>query len=143
MLEFGRFLQEGTDMFKRSLEGMNVLVFLTDQERAIQHFPKGWAGKNLPGLERLRKHGLSFDRAFCNACMCSPSRATMMTGYFSAQHGVKWTLEENMSPPQNPQAELPLHLPNLATVMKAVGYSTPYKGKFHITKTHARNGEWR
>jgi arylsulfatase A-like enzyme len=48
-----------------------------------------------------------------------------------------------MSPPQNPQAELPLHLPNLATVMKAVGYSTPYKGKFHITKTHAPNGQWR
>ena len=28
----------------RGLGGMNVLVFLTDQQRAIQHFPPGWAG---------------------------------------------------------------------------------------------------
>jgi choline-sulfatase len=129
-------------MSKRSVEGMNVLIFLTDQERAIQHFPRGWARKNLPGLERLRRHGLSFTRAFCNACMCSPSRATMMTGYFPAQHGVKWTLEQNMSPPANPQAEMPLDLPNLATVMAAAGYSTPYKGKFHLTKPANPDGTY-
>src|ERR1700682_6168209 len=109
---------------KRQVEGMNVLVFMTDQERAIQHFPKGWARKNLPGLERLRRNGLSFSRAFCSACMCSPSRATLMTGYFPAQHGVKWTLEQDIV---FPQKEMPLDLPNIATVMAAAGYSTPYK----------------
>jgi len=124
---------------KRSVEGMNVLVFMTDQQRAIQHFPKDWARKNLPGLERLRKHGLTFPRAFCNACMCSPSRATLMTGFFPAQHGVKWTLEQNIV---SPQAELPLDLPNLATVMAAAGYSTPYKGKFHLTKPVNPSGTW-
>src|SRR6266849_668207 len=110
----------------RNLKGMNVLVFLTDQQRAIQHFPKGWAKKNLPGDERLMRHGLTFSRAFCNACMCSPSRATLMTGYFPAQHGVKWTLEQDIV---SPQAEMPLDLPNIATVMATAGYSTPYKGK--------------
>ena len=79
----------------RTVAGMNVLLFITDQERALQHFPKNWARKNLPGLERLTRHGLTFTRAFCNACMCSPSRATVMTGYFPAQHGVRWTLEQN------------------------------------------------
>jgi choline-sulfatase len=117
-----------------SLKGMNVLIFLTDQERAIQHFPPHWAEKNLPGQERLKKTGLTFDRAFCNACMCSPSRATLLSGYFPAQHGVKWTLEENMPFPQYPQKALPLDLPNLGTVMAAAGYATPYKGKFHLTK---------
>src|SRR5579859_663946 len=125
---------------RRNLKGMNVLIFLTDQERAIQHFPRGWAKKNLPGEERLKKYGLTFPRAFCNACMCSPSRATLMTGYFPAQHGVKWTLEQGMPATQYPQQELPLHLLNLATVMTTVGYSTPYKGKFHLTKAHNPSG---
>src|SRR5258708_29365994 len=119
---------------KPNLKGMNVLIFMTDQQRAIQHFPPGWAKKNLPGDDRLMKHGLTFQRAFCNACMCSPSRATFMTGYFPAQHGVKWTLEQNMPDNKYPQQEMPLHLPNPATVMASAGYSTPYKGKIHLTK---------
>jgi len=117
-----------------NLKGMNVLIFLTDQERAIQHFPPGWADRNLPGQDRLKRTGLTFRRAFCNACMCSPSRATLMTGYFPAQHGVKWTLEQGMSGSQHPQKDLPLDLPNLGTVMAAAGCATPYKGKFHLTK---------
>src|SRR5688500_14086740 len=72
--------------------GMNAILFLTDQERAIQHFPEGWEERNLPGMPRLRRHGLSFDRAFCNSCMCSPSRASLFTGFFPAQHRVVDTL---------------------------------------------------
>jgi len=124
----------------RSLKGMNVLLFLTDQERAIQHFPPGWAANNLPGDRFLKEHGLAFENAFCNACMCSPSRATLMSGYFPAQTGVKWTLEQDMSPPANPQQTLPTDLANLATVMTAAGYSATYKGKFHVTKPANRNG---
>jgi hypothetical protein len=41
---------------------MNVLVFLTDQQRAIQHFPRGWAKRNMPGLTRLKRHGMTFDQ---------------------------------------------------------------------------------
>ena len=118
----------------RDYSGMNVLLFITDQQRATMHFPNGWEAQNLPGMTRLKNNGLSFSRAFCSSCMCSPSRATLFTGYFPAQHGVKYTLEENMSPPANPQSELPLNLPNLATVMKAAGYSMPYKGKWHLSK---------
>ena len=33
--------------------GMNIIVFITDQERAIQHFPRAWARTHLPGLTRL------------------------------------------------------------------------------------------
>jgi len=89
-------------------------MFITDQERAIQHFPPGWAKKNLPRLDRLQRHGLTFENAFTNSCMVSPARSTLMTGFFTAQHGVKYTLEEDMPSDQYPQVEMPLDLPNIA-----------------------------
>ncbi len=119
---------------RKDVAGMNIILFLTDQERAIQHFPQNWLRQNLPGMRRLRQHGLSFERAFTNACMCSPARSTLMSGYFPAQHGVKYTLEEDMEPPKNPQVSLPTDLKNLATVMKAAGYNVVYKGKWHCSK---------
>jgi arylsulfatase A-like enzyme len=118
----------------RSVAGMNVLLFLIDQQRPVMHFPKNWEKQNLLGLHRLKQHGLSFERAFCNSCMCSPSRATLMTGLFPAQHGVKYTLEEDMPTPPYPQVELPLDLPNLASQMSAAGYHVPFKGKWHLSK---------
>ena len=41
-------------------------------------FQPDWAKKSLPGLNRLKTNGLSFERAFTNACMCSPARATLL-----------------------------------------------------------------
>jgi choline-sulfatase len=122
---------------KKDVAEMNIVLILTDQERAIQHFPQNWLRKNLPGMRRLRQHGVSFERAFTNACMCSPARSTLMSGYFPAQHGVKYTLEEDMPFPEyKAQKELPRppQMANLATVMKAAGYNVVYKGKWHCSK---------
>jgi arylsulfatase A-like enzyme len=122
---------------RKNVAGMNVILILTDQERAIQHFPQNWLRKNLPGMRRLRRHGLSFERAFTNACMCSPARSTLMSGFFPAQHGVKYTLEEDMPYPEYPlQVELPRppELANPATVARAAGYTPVYKGKWHCSK---------
>jgi arylsulfatase A-like enzyme len=131
----GPFLHAGLKATSQSLPVRNVIVFLTDQERAIQHFPDGWESQNLPGLTRLKQNGLSFESAFTNACMCSPARSTLMSGYFPAQHGVKYTLEDNMTDPmKNPQVELPVDLPNIATVMAAAGFNVVYKGKWHCSK---------
>ena len=113
----------------------NVILFMTDQQRATQHFPPGWEEQNLPGLTRLKSHGLTFENAFTNACMCSPARSTLMSGYFPAQHGVKYTLEKNMPEDRrHPQVELPSYLPNIATVMSASGFNSVYKGKWHCSK---------
>jgi arylsulfatase A-like enzyme len=119
---------------ERSLRGMNVLLFVTDQERAIQHFPSGWAAQNLPGLTRLQQNGLTFTHAFTNSCMCSPARSTLMSGFYPARHGVKYTLEEDMPAGQYPQVELPADLPNPATVAAAAGYTPVYKGKWYCSK---------
>lgn len=124
------------------MAGMNVVLFITDQDRAIQHFPPGWERENLPGLTRLKRNGIEFERAFTNSCMCSPARASLMTGYFPAQHGVKYTLELSMDDPDEyPQVEMPLDLPNPATVMSAAGYSAVYKGKWHLNKP-ANGSTW-
>ena len=114
----------------------NVILFLTDQERAIQHFPPDWESQNLLGLTRLKQNGVSFENAFTNACMCSPARSTLMSGYFPAQHGVKYTLEEDMTHPEkNPQVQLSVRLKNVATVMSAAGFNqVVYKGKWHCSK---------
>lgn len=117
-----------------AVAGKNILIFINDQQRATQHFPKGWEEENLPGLTRLKQNGLSFENAFTNACMCSPSRATMFTGLYPAQHGVKYTLEEDMPADQYPQVELSPDLTNLASVMSAAGYEVVYKGKWHCSK---------
>jgi len=125
----------------RGLGGMNVLLFLTDQQRSIQHFPRGWGRRNLPGLTRLQRHGMLFEHAFTNACMCSPARSTLMSGYFPAQHGVKYTLETDMPAPQYPQVELSTSFKNLASVSRAAGYTPVYKGKFHCNKP-ANGTDW-
>ncbi len=133
--------QPHRDSPAREVAGMNVLVFLTDQQRAIQHFPPGWARRNMPGLTRLQHHGLTFENAFTNACMCSPARSTLLSGYFPAQHGVKYTLEANMPAPQYPQVELATTFKNPATVVAAAGYIPVYKGKFHCVK-QANGASW-
>ena len=114
----------------RGLGGMNVLLFLTDQQRAIQHFPRDWGRRNMPGLTRLQEHGMLFEHAFTNACMCSPARSTLMSGYFPAQHGVKYTLETDMPAPQYPQVELSTNFKNLASVSRAAGTHRSTRASF-------------
>jgi choline-sulfatase len=84
----------------------------------------------------LLAHGLQFTRAQCNAAACSPSRATLLTGLYPAQHGVKHVIQCN-DPKNEVQRHLPIlpsHLPNLATVMAAAGYHVVLKGKFHLSR---------
>lgn len=132
---------------------MNVIIFLTDQERATQNFPENWEENNLPGLTRLKKNGLTFTNAFTNSCMCSPARSTFMSGVLPATHGVKYTLEEDMDAENYDQVELPLppnspresegmKLKNIATVMSAAGYDVVYKGKWHCSKPANSDGDW-
>jgi choline-sulfatase len=79
-------------------------------------------------------NGLTFENAFCSACTCSPTRATLPPGYFAAQHGVKYTLEEEMPDDQFPQVEQSPHFKNVASVMAAAGCSVVHKGKWHPSK---------
>jgi choline-sulfatase len=72
----------------------NLLVVITDQMRAPQHWPdeRGWLAELMPNDTELARTGLRFNNAFTNTAMCSPSRATLFTGRFPAEHGVDLTL---------------------------------------------------
>ena len=121
----------------------NLLLIVTDQEREVMHWPEGWAEANLPARTRLLRHGLRFTRAQCNTAACSPSRATLLTGLYPAQHGVKNVLRcDNLREQgQRRLSLLPSHLPNLATVLDAAGYHVVLKGKFHLSRPVAFNHE--
>ncbi len=72
----------------------NLLLLITDQQRAAQHWPNdpGWLRELMPADHELARTGLSFEKAFCVSCMCSPSRASLLTGTWPARHGVPLTL---------------------------------------------------
>ena len=52
----------------------NLVLLITDQQRAPQHWPKepGWLEDLMPGDAELRRTGISFTRAFTATAMCSP-----------------------------------------------------------------------
>jgi choline-sulfatase len=72
----------------------NFLVLITDQQRAPRHWPDdpGWLRQLMPNDAEIRRTGVSFRNAFCNSAMCSPSRASLFTGLYPAEHGVELTL---------------------------------------------------
>jgi arylsulfatase A-like enzyme len=113
--------------------GRNVIIFITDQQRALQWFPAGWAEANLPCQTALADTGVTFSRAFTNTAMCTPARTTLFTGLYPAQHLSADTLSEG-----NVQSETEHQLnptyPNLGAVMTAAGYEMAYIGKYHLSK---------
>jgi choline-sulfatase len=84
----------------------NLLLLVTDQQRRPRHWPDdpGWLAQLMPNEAALAATGLSFDNAFCNTAMCSPSRATLFSGRYPAQHGVELTLTAADLRPDNHNA---------------------------------------
>ena len=130
--------------FKQKLEKLgkqpDIILIITDEQTTPgENFPKDWERKNLPTLTRLKENGFSFDKAFCNTCMCSPSRSTLHTSTYPAIHGVTQTLTEggNMSPGEQ---VLDVKMPNIMNVLWAQGYDTQYRGKWHMSKGIAPTG---
>jgi choline-sulfatase len=74
----------------------NVLLLITDQQRFPRHWPDepGWLRELMPNDAELARTGLTFNNAYCNTAMCSPSRSTLFTGLYPAHHGVPLTLTQ-------------------------------------------------
>jgi len=105
----------------------NILVLMTDQERHHMHWPQGWAEKNLPSLQRLKRHGLYFNRAYTAASQCSPSRAVMLTSRFAPVNRVTRTFLW-------PGLQHKDRQPNIGSLLKEkAGYEVIWKGKWHLS----------
>ena len=114
----------------------NIFLIITDQEREVMHWPEGWAEENLPARERLKANGMTFNRAYIATAACSPSRASLFTGLYPAQHGVTRLLQSNdpYSADQTHQTQLSSHTQNMAKMLASAGYNVVFKGKWHLTK---------
>jgi choline-sulfatase len=115
----------------------NILILITDQQRAVMHFPKDWSEKHLPSLTLLKNNGVEFVQGFCNSCMCTPSRSTLFTSLYPAQHGCTDTLSFGgkysiTEPTLDPT------LPNLAKMLRPY-YDVHYRGKWHLSKGGMNN----
>lgn len=122
-----------SDRLANLSEQPDIIMIITDQERATQHFPENWEKENLKSLTFLKENGFSFDRAFCNTCMCSPSRSTLLTGLYPAQHHVTQTLTSG-GKYSSGEVTLDNTLPNVARMLVGAGYDVHYRGKWHISK---------
>jgi arylsulfatase A-like enzyme len=72
----------------------NIMLVITDQQRFPRHWPEdpGWLAQLMPNDSELARTGVRFTHGFCNSAMCSPSRATLLTGRYPAEHKVTLTL---------------------------------------------------
>ena len=121
----------------------NIVLIITDQEREVMHWPEGWAEENLHARNRLMANGLTFRNAHCATAACSPSRASLMTGLYPAQHGVKGLIfcDDPNAKWQRSRAQLSPDIPNIAAVMAEAGYHVVLKGKFHLSRPVKYDGE--
>ena len=95
------------------------------------HWPSGWVKTHLPSQARLMKHGLSFERAYTSASMCSPSRAALLTSQYSTVNHVALTLSDSTESPTLPSKDV---LTNLAAlIQEKTDYEVVWKGKWHLS----------
>jgi arylsulfatase A-like enzyme len=99
----------------------NVLFIWTDQQRPDTLGAYGNRRIQTPHVDRLAATGAVFERAYCTQPVCSPSRASVLTGLYPHSHGV----------PQN-NVPLPAEVPTLAELLRPHGYATGYVGKWHL-----------
>lgn len=58
----------------------NIIFIVSDQHRAGLTKREGYPLDTSPTLDKLAEGGVGFDRAYCTAPLCAPSRASMLTG---------------------------------------------------------------
>ncbi|MCC7374552.1 MAG: sulfatase [Verrucomicrobiales bacterium] len=99
----------------------NVLFILCDDLRPAALGAYGSKHVRTPNIDGLAKEGVRFANAFCTTSLCSPSRASILTGVYAHRHGVR----DNFT-------ELPAALPHWPGRLHDTGYATAYIGKWHM-----------
>lgn len=99
----------------------NLIIFLPDQQRADTIACYGGAKVHSPNLGKLASESIIFDRAYVTQPVCSPSRASLMTGLWP--HTTGCTQNGGEIGPQ-------FHV--LTELLEDTDYRTAYMGKWHL-----------
>lgn len=99
----------------------NIVFILSDDHRwnHMGFMDHPWI--QTPNLDRMAKEGVVFNNAFCTTSLCSPSRASFVTGQYAHKHGVI----NNLIPWDNKNV-------TVLELMKKRGYKTAFIGKWHM-----------
>lgn len=104
----------------------NILVIIVDEMRAPQWFPPAHdLSALLPNIARIGTPGVTFDRFYTAATMCTPARATMVTGLYTHQTGCMLVNQSTLSP----------EFPTWGSLVSARGYQAWWYGKWHLGHT--------
>jgi arylsulfatase A-like enzyme len=99
----------------------NIVLILTDDHAAHSVGCYGSVVNHTPRIDEIAEHGWRFDNCFVTNSLCSPSRASILTGTYSNVNGV-YTL---MTPIDASQ-------PTFISQLRAAGYKTAIVGKWHM-----------
>lgn len=120
----------------------NVLVILADDLGQRDLGSYGSTFHETPHLDRLARDGVRFTSAYASAPVCSPTRASLLTGQWPQRTGITdyigapprpelWTRNTRALPA--PFADRLAHgVTTLAEHLKAAGYATFFAGKWHL-----------
>jgi len=100
----------------------NIIFLFSDQHR---HDALGCAGNpaiQTPNLDRMADQGVRFTNTYCQSPICQPSRASIMTGMYSHQHGISRNTVKDFDPAW----------PTMMKQLKKKGYTTALVGKSHF-----------
>ncbi|MCT4586503.1 MAG: sulfatase-like hydrolase/transferase [Carboxylicivirga sp.] len=108
----------------------NVIIILTDDQGSIDMNCYGATDLHTPNMDELAQTGIQFNQFYVAAPVCSPSRASMLTGMNPHKAG----LPGNASSQEGHQG-MPSEKITIAEIMKDNGYQTAHIGKWHIGYT--------
>jgi arylsulfatase A-like enzyme len=101
----------------------NLLVILVDDLRYDEFGAGGHPFMKTPNIDRLAHEGVMFERAFHTTPICSPNRASIMTGQYASRHGII----DNVA-----RDAMSHRLPNYHLELQRLGYETAHIGKWHM-----------
>lgn len=128
----------GASSFSVETAKPNIIFILADDLGWADLGCYGSTFHETPNLDRLASQGLRFTAAYAACSVCSPTRASIMTGKYPARlHLTDWLPGQSPRPNQKlkrPEFQkfLPLEEVTIAEALKAGGYKTALIGKWHL-----------
>ncbi|MEQ1861563.1 MAG: sulfatase-like hydrolase/transferase [Chthoniobacteraceae bacterium] len=109
----------------------NLVFILTDNQGAWTLGCYGNKDIQTPHIDRLAAEGIRFTRAMASNAVCSPTRATFLTGLIPSQHGVHSFLDPKFM--MGPEAYNTLEeFTSIGEVLRDEGYVCGLSGKWHL-----------